>query len=379
MLIKRDDLVVNVSRASHTGQTRTVYAGAADTVVDNWTMDTAATSTLMKGFDIDNYHARKDRGELLPMTPFYKSEHEYEAQVGKLRFTYAPSPPEPYALYQETDILHPGRIIPESVVQQVDLPDLSYFVQSAAAKISSAGVDMLTMLAELGRTTDMFVDVVNKIGKVRKRKLPGNPADLWLEGRYGWRPLAHDISDLSDALHKFDKTRTRYSERVGERFSQEIDNSFTSVIPDWLELHYHIFDTVEVSVRGSVVADISPARFKFDLLQTAWETVPYSFVADWLVNVGQALSALNFVLHAKDYTAAYGVKIDVSRSCSTSLTNLVNGNYSLTSPCTATSSMKYKGRTPCTVSTIPQIKLRMNTAKGLDLVALVKQRLNLRR
>jgi hypothetical protein len=63
-----------------------------------------------------------------------------------------------------------------------------------------------------------------------------------------------------------------------------------------------------------VAALIKPAQFIVDPLQTAWELTPYSFVLDWVLNVGDALAATKLKYLASAYTASQGAKSVTTRT-----------------------------------------------------------------
>lgn len=200
-----------------------------------------------------------------------------------------------------------------SIMHNPDTAYASAAVQNAAAAIMSEGWDALTFASELPKLKDMFQKSARKIVKLaklpRKQGFRGwrQLGDAWLEGRYGWRTLAYDIRDLDDAIRNYDKNRLIWTERQGYNDSYSATGSETwnwaagDLLLDWQ-------DDTEHSIRGSVAAEIQPARFQVDPLQTGWELVPYSFVVDWVLNVGQALAATKLLALSKATTASIGIK-----------------------------------------------------------------------
>jgi hypothetical protein len=252
--------------------------------------------------------------------------------------------------------------------------DLQYYVQKAAAGIASSGWDALTFLAEIRQLRRMFAGVVDKLGSLARGLPPGRAHDLWLEGRYGWRTLTYDIRDLHEVLTKANEHRTRYRESKGFTSSdfvhQTSQTTASGIIGD------NVRDiSWTVNLRGTVVADIEVPDLRFNPITTAWEVTKLSFVVDWLWNVGQALDAASFLLMAKAYRACAGYKVDIDYTGSTSLAGT-------TPPVICHSfDIQYAGkatiieRIPSSISVIPQVKLRLDKWKVLDIFSLILQRL----
>lgn len=261
----------------------------------------------------------------------------------------------------------------------VDLSDKDYYIQQAAAAIASSGHDTLTFLAELTKVRRMFASRAGKLLNARsiEPNLKHKPGD-WLESRYGWRTLIYDLQNLHDALTEFDSKRTRYSERRG--FSQSwtvtdtdtVDNSVYNM-PIYNVQHY------ETSVRGAVTADFMPDRFRFSPIGTAWELLPYSFIIDWFINVGQSLESITLLSVASDITSSYGYFAKVDQEV-TGYPAPKGPQYSVSSKGSnqgieCVGEYQRMKRVPTRVSYNPQIKTRLDGFKILDLLALLVQRL----
>lgn len=152
-----------------------------------------------------------------------------------------------------------------------------------------------------------FINARNALG-ISRAALRGNPnAALtvmneankrWLEGRYGWRPLAYEVMAMFDAAAQGDNQRITVRTWNGaEPFSR------TDTYRSWTTGY----------VAGSINGEFSGSRINrygqtgdfnfsvsnfardyglFDVVGTAWEAVPYSFVVDWYINIGEMLGAL---------------------------------------------------------------------------------------
>lgn len=247
------------------------------------------------------------------------------------------------------------------------------YCQGAAAKLYSKGFDALTFGAELGKTAKMFRDVGKSLTKFSNlRADPLAVADLWLQGRYGWRPLINDLQTLEKTVKKFDQSRQRYSAMQGDvifdNVSSNTDVDEGEVVMTWSQNH-----TVSLSRRGTVVADIYPAKYRTNIYVTAWELVPYSFVVDWMYDVGTAIEAASFLTLASDYTAANGYKMTFTSNESWAVKTWdpsFSGDISQSSTWEA----EYVSRKPVSVSSKPQLVNKLNKLKVLDSIALVLQR-----
>lgn len=344
-----------------------------------WRYDTAseATESWMSGVDIANYHERRRKGELLPQTQFDQCFRE--VTVDPMDFTYLDASNPSFGSKYYNCGPSGGPVWTEWVpIPEVsDLSDLgSFHVQQASAAIYSQGFDALTALTEIKQLRSMMTGIVKRLGHLTRQRDSKSFADAWLEGRYGWRPLLYDIVDLNDAILNYDETRTRFSERKGESFTESSTN--TSISYDGP--HHFVTDTENiehvVSVRGSVVADILPPRFQFNPVVTAWEKTHLSFVIDWLIDVGSALEAATFLIFQQKYAASFGWKIDTTYELTRSATDK-GGTSTVHSggSCSFTQTQVLEQRVPTSVSIIPQFKLRLDAIKVLDLLALVRQRI----
>lgn len=338
---------------------------------------------LFVGFDIEDFHKRKARGELLPHTPFYSAELRWDKSGGSLKEWAKPSNCVQNEWLGFTGFLD---------VLSIDTPvndwitesglDSDYYVQAAAAAIYGRGWDALSFLGELKETYRLTRSILTRLIKMMgSGKFDPNKAMKWyLEGRYGWRPLLYDLESLYELIKGLDLSRTRFSERQGASVSLYKQTSSTPYQSAALTLNRVTTDQVEVSCRGSVVADIRPPTLMFNIPITAWELTKLSFVIDWVLNVTQWLLSLNFLAFTIDYRASYGYRVAWYRSCEISGsagTDTVNygGSFGGSS---ASSLLVVEMRTPASVSKVPQIvsiSRYLNVRdllRGLDLLAIYR-------
>lgn len=130
--------------------------------------------------------------------------------------------------------------------------------------------------------------------------------DYWLELQYGWKPMLMDVHGAMSALHDREK---------------EADRGMVSVKGHASESDYTVRQLPNDSIAGQVFRAKKVRRIKHKLYvrmdftpsnapmtgtlastgitnpaELAWELMPWSFVADWFVPVGDYLSTLDATL-----------------------------------------------------------------------------------
>jgi len=322
----------------------------------------------MLGYDIPEFHKRKRVGELLPQTPFSQC---FESMAG-VTVSHVSSPDSGGSTCTTPNFGRSDaadfKAFPASD-SGVDNVDLDRFVQGAAAAIYSRGHDSLTFLAELNKVVSMFMNVGKSLVNLLQK---GDIASTWLQYRYGWRTLYYDLVQINDAIEQLSDTRTRFSERQGMSFTNQV------MMPDAVDFSVTgagsvfatISDSYTVSVRGIVAADILPPAFSFNPVVTAWELLKYSFIIDWVINVGQWLAGMSFLFFSTNHSAAKGYRIVCTRSLSTGLVEPISG-YSISGSVSGTGTYDLSKRIPTTVSTIPHFGVNLDVSKVLDLIAII--------
>lgn len=198
---------------------------------------------------------------------------------------------------------------------------------SALSKFSGKAVDLSVAFGERKATANGIVsiikDVANIARKVRRRdwSLPKSIKDgrafpeRWLEYRYGWSPLLSDAKGMLLALEKADDgTYEKYIVGVYS-MKRERTETVTSVnfsanfgagttYPPSTGVSWWVPGTIRKTTEAScfvrldaTMKDVTYVRLNdvgvIDPLSTVWELLPYSFVVDWFLNVGEYLAAVN--------------------------------------------------------------------------------------
>lgn len=173
--------------------------------------------------------------------------------------------------------------------------------------------------------------VVRKNGKVVRRYAHQRVKDftpfdtaqgLWLEYRYGWTPLIHDIVNglkaVNAQLLRNDLTKFPF-ERVVKRKGSDAEQVVTHPPLS------HSGGTWTISTRTQHIVQVKAyAKYQvvaeagimnrlndfgaFDVPLALWEVVPYSFVVDWFVPIGTWLAALTPKVGVKIVDSGISVK-----------------------------------------------------------------------
>lgn len=150
--------------------------------------------------------------------------------------------------------------------------------------------------------------------------LPWNQiARLWLEIKYGWLPLVSSAFGVADYLRnksKNGKFRIKRSHRIETlRFYERVSSLG---IRGLTRQRVTTFATYCGDYQVDCAWLNNASRFiSLNPLAIAWELVPYSFVADWFVDIGGYL---------QDYETAVGAGLSFKRGWST-YTHFVEGSH----------------------------------------------------
>lgn len=222
-------------------------------------------------------------------------------------------------------------------------------VNAAYADVSGSIAMALVDLAEAHKTMQMFGMILNDARRMRTRSLMWLKGDsakrayarysrdmktlgginrrvggvvsgassYWLQWRYGWNPLLMSIADTAEAA----TAKTGKNLRFTGRGSHSDSNSASAV-------HHHFTNplwwagttpipfgdattTIDLQerIRAGVIAEITLTRAHalglsiLDVPSAAWELIPYSFVVDWFIKVGDWIQAWAPQLDFKILTA----------------------------------------------------------------------------
>lgn len=161
--------------------------------------------------------------------------------------------------------------------------------------IKNLTVNLGISLAEYRQTANMFSSFATGMSKAyrayrgrykyRRRLSPCDIAASELTISYGVEPLVNDMYDSVVAL------TDRLEKPIMRRFvssSQETINFNEPLL--------HVHGNLTTSDRAIAYVELDPGASAFTLgnpLELAWEVIPFSFVVDWGIGVGDYLSSLD--------------------------------------------------------------------------------------
>lgn len=209
-------------------------------------------------------------------------------------------------------------------VSQLTIPATTGELNRVRAKLSQRGVNIAQMLGEYKQTASLFSELAPDLVRLTKAFVTKSPRLLFgnkklhqvsghvLKYQYGARPLVQDMHDSLAALRRRLLDDVYYQERVA--FKRSLETGWTQIAtipyPNNLyveNLAYRVSGFVQGHVYGRVKMDRS---LLFNSLGTfgltnpaslAWELLPWSFVVDWFVNVGNVLASMDNTLFYSDF------------------------------------------------------------------------------
>lgn len=230
-------------------------------------------------------------------------------------------PPVPYPTYgiQPGEICQKVRVVPRH--QQMRVPNAGLLfspdpvfidtvrtmepsvVTAAVAARNSGTLDILTEFVEFPQTLDFLTEQMRWLGDKTlgshaeaKDLARGDPSKVtkalakhWLQYRYAVMPIIYSIMDVSDTLREMRKLYAEFKEH----------SSFESTLPTVPGRTLAFSGDSFVDHRCYIRARYSPDTIvkelwrltQFNLAATAWEITPWSFVADWVINFGDYITA----------------------------------------------------------------------------------------
>lgn len=194
-------------------------------------------------------------------------------------------------------------------------------------RIKDQKVNLAVMLPELGKTTDLLTDGLrdmisvlrhlkrgNLVAALKAVRGPTNPVDKqlakrFLEYSYGYLPLASDIFGLTLELERALEAgldirgacRTDISRSLSYDYYGKVDLNCNGYRRNsWV----YTVDSKGVKT-ASALGLTNP-------LAVVWELVPYSFVLDWFVGVGDWISCLDAGVGVRSFHCSRSIRVEAS-------------------------------------------------------------------
>jgi len=267
----------------------------------------------------------------------------------------------------------------------------------------------LVIAAEMQKTLDTLrhplkasFTALRNIPKILRQKGSGNiplgqlknvasgASNQYLTWFYGLRTIMFDIEDIQKALSK------KISDRVTGRGFQDDSTFSIDVVPCFssqpyqADLTFRYDELVEFRAGALVQLDVVPSlsdNLGFSLRkvpEAAWELLPWSFVVDWFVNVGDSIGALQAAMLNK-FLAQW-----ITRKRTLKFTNTVSNfaflpaytNWVVNQPCVDTEMVVVEmyDRFPTNLGkyVLPTLQLSLKKVPTLAAISLAVQQLTKR-
>lgn len=266
------------------------------------------------------------------------------------------------------------------------------------------GRQTLAMLAKAVKVKQYVFEFARDIVKSRKyRKIRPGPTQgqrrldyvngKWLEYRYGWMPLVSSLYDLTDALRKERVSgpvvlKARSGRKAQLKYKDARAGNLGTV---------NTLLTIDQSQRSEYCGrfQLQPGYSFADFTSlnpalVAWELLPFSFIADWFLGIGQCLENWeNYFLYRNAYQGGYLTRttkedrvVYTYEYASRAYTyfpdgSISNSGYFLWNDTqTSTIFQRYKQRYPLAslpTPNGPRVKANLQPKQFMDIAALVSQ------
>jgi len=163
-----------------------------------------------------------------------------------------------------------------------------------------------TLTKRLGPGTNPY-KAARRIRKksLRQRVVDKRIADLYLEYRFGWNPLIQDIKDGLSAIGRFSEPIVRISAHSSGKESVSNESDYLGSLHGAFTLSrsiqsYRMFEQRMIGgVRVRRPGEVESSLQKYQLLPqdwipTLWDLLPYSWLLDYFVNIGDIIKGASF-------------------------------------------------------------------------------------
>ncbi len=188
----------------------------------------------------------------------------------------------------------------------------------AMLQLKDEKMNLPVAMAEAGKTAQLVGQTATKLAKTilhlkkghfgsaaetlglttKKRKSPSSQwASNWLELRYGWNPLLHDVKGAADLLADL-HYRAIVCTGIGKIKETDLFTTEVSKGGEYASLQNHRRQDM-----CKVRLDFEPIGYAgieakhagiLNPFEVAWELLPLSFVVDWFLPVGDTIKCLDY-------------------------------------------------------------------------------------
>jgi len=193
-------------------------------------------------------------------------------------------------------------------------------INGAMDNLRDAKVNLAQVIAERKQTVDLVHSTITRLHDtmrlIRKGNIKGaanalgvsaNPkrmskdfGKIWLELQYGWKPLLSDVKGAAESLarsmisHPIIISGEKVAKLDLPEFSGELyGRDYGYFLWKWGKLEHVAKCKLIFQVRNDFTRQGAMLGLT-DPLTLAWELLPYSFVIDWFIPIGNFLSRLSY-------------------------------------------------------------------------------------
>lgn len=272
-----------------------------------------------------------------------------------------------------------------------DLTFPSFLYNSALSKLNDkvrGSLDLAVDVAQAGQTARMFSAqdaAIRYAVSANWRAIVKGVSGAWLEFQYGWRPLAQSLYEATElmsnvAINSLESFSAQSSEHLSSGQISPLIRLAGATPGPVVRNGVHSCKIGVVirtkSNRPDIWTSLNPASI-------AWELVPYSFVVDWFLGIGNYIRDLETsLLYANSFVTGYVSNITVCEASYTgsSAKSFVSGGVQYTSGCSVKGGGKYVkfNRTKLTsypVPRLPSIRANLGSGRLLNAAALLTQKI----
>lgn len=210
-----------------------------------------------------------------------------------------------------------------------------------AGSIQTADMLAKTLSVLILTIVDLRKGRFSRAARRLRTQVPKNPkdvADAWLQMQYGWRPLVGDAYAAVELLKTQLASGELLMKATGTQTESLPDSRCFAAPPAPIPFSIQNRGSKK-SVRVECVYRVSNpsaqlwAKVNFvNPLYFAWVATPYSFLVDWLIPVGDWLSAMGANTGCEFVGAWETHRLQIDASAEGPNTSLVNGHYGIYHP-----------------------------------------------
>jgi len=192
----------------------------------------------------------------------------------------------------------------------------------ALGRVADAKVNLAVAYAEASKTSDLILDTAKRIDRAYRAFRKGNFREVarqlnitpkrlhksWLEYKYGWMPLLMDVKGAAEFFAQQHVVRpTKFKVTATEKFAKDYSKATPyqawggapndAVTDESVKCTYNAKVKLWCELSNPHLSELQQLGLTNPAL-VAWELIPFSFVFDWFISVGnylEGLTALNGV------------------------------------------------------------------------------------